>query len=117
MISEVKDFEAILPIAEQVLSQSMKELSPKQEKAIVILQNEFSDSEFSTKEAHVKTEEIAKYSTLQLWFKQFIEDGILEWNGNKGAASRYTLIPSDSLLGNSSIFSSNLLKLLKNNYL
>jgi len=52
-----------------------------------------------------------------LWFKQFIEDGILEWNGNKGAASRYTLIPSDSLLGNSSIFSSNLLESLKNNYL
>jgi uncharacterized protein DUF3854 len=117
LIAEVKDFEAILPIAEPVLSQSMKELSPKQEKAIVILQNEFSDSEFSTKEAHVKTEEIAAYSTLQLWFKQFIEDGILEWNGNKGAASRYTLISSDSLLGNSSIFSSNLLKSLKNNYL
>ncbi len=117
LIAEVKDFEAISPIAEPVLSQSMKELSPKQEQVILILQEEFSNYEFSTKEAHVKTEEFAAYSTLQLWFKQFIEDGILEWNGNKGAASKYTLITSDSLLGNSSIFSSNLLKSLKNNYL
>lgn len=117
LISEVKDFEAILPIAEQVLSQSMKELSPKQEKAIVILQNEFSASEFSTKEAHVKTEECAAYSTLQSWFKQFIEDGILEWNGKKGAASRYTLVSSNCLLGNSSIFSPNLLESLKDDYL
>jgi hypothetical protein len=117
LIAKVEDLEAILPLAELVLSQSMKELSPKQEQVILILQQEFSNHEFSTKEAHVKTEEIAAYSTLQLWFKQFIEDGILEWNGNKGTASRYTLIPSDSLLGNSSIFSSNMLKSLKNNYL
>jgi len=117
LIAEVKDFEAILPLAERVLSQSMKELSPKQEQAILILLEEFSDGEFSTKEAHAKTTNLAAYSTLQSWFKQFIEDGILEWNGNKGAASRYTLITPDKLLGNTSIFSSNLLESLKNNYL
>ncbi len=117
LIAEVKDFEAILPIAEPVLSQSMKELSPKQEQAILILQKEFSGSEFSTKEAHAKTTKLAGYSTLQLWFKQFIKDGILEWNGNKGPASGYTLLTPDRLLGNTSIFSSNLLESLKNNNL
>jgi hypothetical protein len=117
LVAELQDVEAILPLAETILSQSMKELSPKQEKAILILQKEFSDKEFSTKEAHVKTEEIAAYSTLQTWFKQFIKDGILEWNNKRGADSRYTFIEPDKLLGNTSIFSSNLLESLNNDYL
>lgn len=116
LIAEVNDFEAILPLAELVLPQSMKELSPNQERAILILRKEFSDSEFSTKEAHNKVSELVAYSTLQSWFKQFQGD-ILEWNGGKGAASRYTFLTPDRSLGNTRIFSSNFLESLKNKYL
>ena len=94
----------------------MKELSPKQEKVILILQEQFSNSEFSTKEAHSVTENLVARSTLQSWFKQLNGD-IFEWNGKKGKDSRHSIITSDVLLGNTSIFSSNFLQSLKNNYL
>lgn len=117
LIATVEDFEAILPLAEPVLSQSMKELSPKQEQAIIILRKEFSDREFSIKEAHNVVQELAGYSTLQGWFKQFAVDGIMEWNGGKGAASRYAFLSLERSLGHARIFSSNFVESLKNNYL
>jgi len=116
LIAKVEDLEAILPLAERILSQSMKELSPKQEQVILILQKEFSNIEFSTKEAHDETKHLVAYSTLQLWFKQF-KDDIFEWNGKKGKESRHSIITSNGLLGYTSIFSSNFLQSLKNKYL
>ena len=116
LIAEVKDLEAILPLAEKVLSQSMKELSPKQEQAILILQNEFTHHEFSTKEAHNKTDHLVAYSTLQSWFKQ-LEDVIFIWNGKKGRDSRYSILTTNGSLGSTDIFSPNFLQSLKKNYL
>lgn len=115
LIAKVEDLEAVLPLAEKVLSQSMKELSPKQEQAILILQNEFAHHKFSTKEAHNKTKHLTAYSTLQLWFKQ-LEDVIFVWNGKKGRDSRHSILTSNGLLGNTNIFSPNFLQSLKNKY-
>ncbi len=116
LTAEVEDLEAVLPLAEKVLSQSMKELSPKQEQVILVLQDEFTHHEFSTKEAHNKTKQLVAYSTLQLWFKQ-LEDVIFVWNGKKGRDSRHSILTSNGLLGNTSIFSPNFLQSLKKNYL
>lgn len=117
LIATVEDFESIFQLAEPVLSQSMKGLSPKQEQAIFKLRKEFSDREFSIKEAHNEVQELAGYSTLQGWFKRFVEDGIMEWNGGKGTASRFAFLSPGRSLDNARIFSSNFLESLKNNYL
>jgi len=116
LIATFEDLEAILPLAEPVLSQSMKELSPKQEQVILILEKEFSNNEFSTKEAHNETKNLVGYSTLQSWFKQ-LEDVIFDWNGKKAKDSRHSILKSNVLIGNTSIFSPNFLQSLKNNYL
>ncbi|MFI5322874.1 MAG: DUF3854 domain-containing protein [Thermodesulfobacteriota bacterium] len=117
LIAEVKDFEAVLSLAEKILIQSMKELSPKQEEVLAIIHKYFPDTPFKISEVHKKTGGKPAYSTLQGWFKDFSLDGSLEWNEGKGAASRYTLLTSDKQLGNTPIFTPNLLETLKNNYL
>lgn len=117
LIATVGDFEAILPLAEIVLSQSMKEISPKREAVLKKIEEEFLDTPFSVKEIHEKNGRKPAYSTLQNWLKDFAKEGIVEWNAIKGAGSRYTLLSPDRSLVNNRILPPNILETINNNYL
>ncbi|MCH7535649.1 MAG: hypothetical protein IH948_07890 [Bacteroidetes bacterium] len=116
LIATVADLEAILAFAEIILAQSMKAFTPKQEKSLKIIQHNFNEDEFSVKELSRYTESITTYRTLQRYCNYFSKEGLLDWNGVKGAGSRYRLNSSLAQLGNSSIFPPNLLETLRNNY-
>lgn len=118
-VTTLDDLKAILPLAEVVLAQSLKDLSPKQEKVLETIQTEFMQGqEFQLKDLHKITSGIVSNRTLQRWVKDFVKDGLLDWNGEKGKKSMYsfsTLSVSMSSCRNTTNFISNLLKLLDNN--
>lgn len=49
LLATIDDLKAILPLTEVVLSQSLKEYSPKQEKVLVAIETNFKDEKFSLK--------------------------------------------------------------------
>jgi len=116
LVATVEDFESILPLAETVLLQSMKEMNPKQERVLRTIENEFQQVEFSVKKLEVKAEVLVAYRTLQRYCDYFAREGILSWNGVKGAGSRYTLSSPVASCRNRGIFTPKLLKTLKSNY-
>ena len=116
LVATVEDFEAILPLAETVLAQSMKDMSPKQESVLLTIEKEFQLDWFSVKVLAEKAGGIAAYRTLQGYCGHFAKEGILMWNGQKGAASRYRLSTPVAQLHNRGIFAPNLLETLLNDY-
>ena len=116
LIATIEDFEKILPIAETVLSQTMKELTPIQENTLNVIENKFKDKEFSIKELEEKMEGLVSYRTLQRYCKHFDKEGIIKWNGQRGPESRYSMASSESICRNGRVFPPNLLETLKNKY-
>jgi len=116
LIATIEDFEAILPLAETVLAQTLKELSPKQEETLNIMQRHFEDKEFSVKELSEKANNKVTYRTIQRYCEYFTKEGVLDWNGMKGAGSKYTITTPLSSFHNKNIFPTKLLKTLKNKY-
>lgn len=104
IIATLEDLKAVLPLAEKVLIQSLKEISPRQEQVLKIIENEFKDNEFSPKQLHEKMEKDISYKTVRNYLKTFERLGMVEWNGTKGAGSRYTLLSSLAQLPNSLFF-------------
>jgi hypothetical protein len=101
IIATIEDLKAILPLADKVLIQSLKDISPKQEKVLEIIKENFSDGEFSLKQLHEKIEKELAYKTVRNYLKTFDGLGLVEWNGNKGAGSLYTFSSTLALLPNS----------------
>lgn len=99
IIATVEDFTAVLPLAEKVLIQSLKELSPKQEKVLGVIKEEFTNEDFSPKQLYEKVKENISYKTMRNYLKTFESIGLIEWNGTKGAGSKYSFSSSslDSL--------------------
>ena len=116
LVATVEDFEAILPLAETALAQSMKDMSPKQESVLLTIEKEFQLDWFSVKVLAEKVGGVAAYRTIQGYCGYFAKEGILMWNGQKGAASRYRLSTPVAQLRNMKVFSPSLLETLKNNY-
>ncbi|MFI5324280.1 MAG: hypothetical protein ACHQ6U_12315, partial [Thermodesulfobacteriota bacterium] len=104
LIATVGDFEAILPIAETVLAQSMKELGPKQEQTLKTIQTDFNEGEFSVKELYEKLGDTITFRTLQRYCNYFAKEGLIDWNGLNGRGSKYTLSASVSSCRNGRIF-------------
>jgi len=90
IIATFQDLEAILPLAEKVLIQSLKDISPKQETVLKVIQDEFGDDEFSSHQLAEKVQDIS-YTTVKSYLRRFGNLGLIEWNGKKGAESRYSL--------------------------
>lgn len=109
IIATIEDLKAILPLADKVLMQSLKELSPKQEQALKVIEEDFASNEFSPKQLYEKMEEDLSYKTVRNYLKRFESLGLIEWNGIKGAGSRYTFSSTLTLLPNSLFSWSNCL--------
>jgi hypothetical protein len=109
IIATIEDLKAILPLADKVLMQSFKEISPKQEKALEIIKEDFANDEFSLKQLYEKMGEDPCYKTVRNYLKRFESLGLVEWNGIKGAGSRYTFSSTLTLLPNSLFSWSNCL--------
>jgi len=116
IVATVEDLEAILPLAETALAQSMKDMSPKQEGVLLTIEKEFQLDWFSVKVLAEKVGEVAAYRTLQGYCGHFAKEGILMWNGQKGAASKYRLSTPVAQLRNRGIFAPNILETLLNDY-
>ena len=114
LVATVADFEAVLPLAETILTQSIKEMTPNQEATLAAIKTNFPDREFSIKELSALLDSV-QYRSLKRYIDGFIKEGLLQWNGQKGAASRYTFSAPESLCHNRGIFPPNLLETLKNN--
>jgi len=114
LIATISDLEAILPLAEVVLGQSLKEISPKQEKVLKIIQEEFGTVEFTLKELNEKTSQVCVYRTLQRYIDFFVKEGWVEWNGQKAKDSRYTLTSAVTSCRETPFSSLNFSTLLEN---
>lgn len=101
IIASIEDLKVIYPLAEKVLIQSLKDISPRQEKVLKVIEDEFTDNEFSPKQLHEKLEKIISYKSVRNYLKRFESLGLVEWNGTKGAGSRYTLPSTLAQLPNS----------------
>jgi len=113
IIASINDLKAIYPLAEKVLIQSLKDISPRQEQVLKVIEEEFADADFSPKQLHEKLVDNISYKTVRNYLKRFEELGLIEWNGTKGAGSRYTLTSSLALLPNSPFSPSKSLFLLE----
>jgi len=113
------DLEAILPIVEEVLEQSLRELSPNQVKVLkwIYEDEDFEiEKEFTVKAISTKVSHIVTYKTTQRYLKFFVSEGLLSWNGEKGTKSKYILedyIDSNVLMSQSSPIVSKLRKILE----
>lgn len=113
IIASLDDLKAVFPLAEKVLIQSLKDISPRQEQVLKVIEDEFADIEFSPKQLHEKLRENVSYKTVRNYLKRLESLGLIEWNGTKGAGSRYALLPSLALLSNSPFSRSKSLFLLE----
>jgi len=95
----IDDYKIAYKIANVVLSQTLKEVTPRQEKIIEAIENNFDDW-FSPKELK-EVNEIKKIpeSTLKKDIADLKKTDFLEWNEEKGTNSKYRLadIPKDFL--------------------
>jgi len=119
IVANEVDFRTAIEIILPILSQTYKSVSPKEESLVSIIKDEYDlcescdynesnftiNNSFSPKELHdnikhriKKGDKIAAgfkaYSTLRAHIRNLASEdkGILEWNGKKGAASRYILV-------------------------
>lgn len=112
IIATIEDLKAILPLSEVALLQSLKELSLRQEKVLTVIQEGFKDGSFSLGELRKKLNINAR--TLRRYLKEFERDGLLDWNGEKGKNSRYSLSNFPVPMSSMSDFAPNLLKSIEN---
>ena len=113
IIASIEDLKVIFPLAEKVLIQSLKDISPRQEQVLKVIEDEFTDIEFSPKQLHEKLGENISYKTVRNYLKRFESLGLVEWNGKKGAGSGYTFSSALALLPNSPFSQSKSLFLLE----
>lgn len=109
IIASIKDLKVIFPLAEKILIQCLKDISPRQEQVLKVIEDEFTDNEFSPKQLHEKLKKNISYKTVRNYLKRFESLGLIEWNGTKGAGSRYTFSSTLTLLPNSLFSWSNCL--------
>lgn len=99
IIATVTDYEIAYDIANVVLSQTLKEITPRQELILNTIKNIFPDSEFSISDLK-ELDELKNIpdSTLRADVKK-LSEAYLEWNGEKAKKSRFKLIdvPKDGL--------------------
>jgi hypothetical protein len=112
-IATNEDLYAVLPIAESVLIQSHKEVSPKLERVLESIGKEFGvNQEFSFGELEDKVE--FKERTLRYYLKSLTALDFISHNGKTGKESRYMLLSLHCLNASMSHFSDNCRKLLEN---
>lgn len=114
LIATPGDLKAVLPIAEVVLIQSHKEISPKLEGVLITIKSYFGvNNEFTFGEIEEKN--TIKERTLRRYLRELVENDLVSHNGKTGKESRYTLLSALSSLSLMKNFSSNALKILGNN--
>jgi len=100
LLASLQDYEIVYNIANVVLSQTLKEITPKQETILKSIKKHLAEEEFSIADLKQleKLKEIAD-STLRGEVKKLTFAGYLEWNGEKAKKSRYKFIdtPKDYL--------------------
>jgi len=89
IIATKQDLTAILPLAEKVLMQSLKDISPKQERLLKIIEDDFGNEMFSSRQLYEKVKDVVSYTTVKNCLRRLDNLGIVEWNGKKGAESEY----------------------------
>jgi len=117
IIATEQDLEIALEIVNPILTQTYKDLSPKEEALANIIKSEYGfgyianldekydidENTFSPKDLHSKILELIKsknkeardfkaYSTLRDYIYKIVGKGLLEWNNKKGNQSKYALI-------------------------
>ncbi|MGE5443696.1 MAG: hypothetical protein ACM3SR_03735 [Ignavibacteriales bacterium] len=113
MIAKKEDFEAVLPLAEVILVQSHKEVSPKLEHVLQTVEKEFEANKefmFGDLEAKIKY----KWRTLRDYLKKLIVLDFLGHNGKTGKESRYILLFTLGSIASMSSFGAKCGKLLDN---
>ena len=111
ILATAEDLRSILPIVGKVLSDSVKPYSPKREQILKVIKDEFDRCDFSFGELKEKAGDIHP-RTLRRDIKQFEEDGIIDWNGERGRKSKYSLSTASGLSPFNN-FSINVLKSLE----
>ncbi|MGE5443098.1 MAG: hypothetical protein ACM3SR_00655 [Ignavibacteriales bacterium] len=113
LIATKEDLEAVLPLADIVLVQSHKEISPRLERVLETVDKEFGvDWEFSFGELEAKIE--FKERTLRDYLKRLIALEFLGHNGKTGRESHYVLLSPLASIGSVSNFGARCRKLLEN---
>lgn len=112
LIATIEDLKAILPIAEVILVQSHKEISPKLEEVLTTIEKNFGvNKEFAFGEVEEKSD--IKDRTLRRYLRELVKNDLISHNGKTGKESRYMLLSNLSSLSSMTNFSSKALKILE----
>jgi len=93
IVANIDDYVIAYIIGKHILTQTLKEISPRQEKILGIIRDNFPVEEFAKRDLQEVNEikEIAD-STLRGDLKALSQVGYLDWNGEKGKNSNYKLM-------------------------
>lgn len=89
LIATYADLEGVLPVVDKVLKDSFTELSPVHLEVLKVIGSDKISVEFSVGELHQEVANIVAYKRLQRFVKYFVNEGLLEWNGDSGVKSKY----------------------------
>jgi len=92
LIATLEDLAGVLLIIERVLQDSLRALSPKQAEVLNIIHSDEVLSEFSVGDLSEFVDLDRK--TLRRYLKYFANEGLIEWNGERGKKSLYTKVSS-----------------------
>jgi len=93
IVANIDDYLIAYIIGKHILTQTLKEISPRQENILEVIQNCFPEEEFALRDLK-GIGEIKRYadSTLRADIKALSQVGYLDWNGEKGKKSSYKLM-------------------------
>ncbi|MDA2918050.1 toprim domain-containing protein [Desulfobacterota bacterium AH_259_B03_O07] len=93
LLATIDDYKTAYELSQVVLSQTLKEITPKQQRILEAIKKHFSDSEFAQRDVR-ELDELKDINprTLKDEIVSLKETGYLEHNGKEGKNSRYELI-------------------------
>lgn len=112
LISTAEDFEAVLPLVNEVLAQTMRDITPSQEAVLKAVVEHYPDDWFSVGDV-CRIEGTPSRATVKRNLREFVKRGFLDWNGLKGGQGKYRLLYTHEPMSQGGIFSPNLLESLK----
>lgn len=93
LIATLEDLAGVLLIIERVLQDSLRALSPNQAEVLNIIHSDEVLTEFSVSNLSELVDLDRK--TLRRYLKYFANEGLIEWNGERGRKSQYTKVTSN----------------------
>ena len=89
LIATVDDYHEVYNLSKVVFSQTLCELSPKEEKLLKKIEERFGEDYFSIKDCKEFFKE--NYNTLKTYIHALAQKGYLLWSGERGAQSKYII--------------------------